>query len=170
MKKVIIKVLVALTCLILALPLTIVLMSGSYVPSTAELTVENKSGLLIESAEVEFCKAVKVIKNLPAGQSTSMDFKVTGECGYAISVSFQGGKTLNSSVGYVDSGEIVKDTVEIEEERMTIVNREMKHSSTLDSFLYFCLYYLVLAILLYIATFYVWRKVAARRAHHSGAM
>lgn len=87
-------------------------------PNTAELFIENRSNLLIESIDVRLCDTTKRITRLENGQKTSMKFDNLGECHYLISVKFEEGKSLASEVGYITSGSDVTDSVIVEDSQI----------------------------------------------------
>ncbi|MDA3937099.1 MAG: hypothetical protein PF636_09675 [Actinomycetota bacterium] len=90
---------------ILLVPFILLTILSSFGPkSIGHFTLVNGSTDEIVSARVEVCGQVSEYSDLAPGDKTEDTFRVRGDSGYDVSVTFASGRELNREVGYVCSG------------------------------------------------------------------
>ncbi|CAN5495419.1 hypothetical protein BH10BDE1_BH10BDE1_23630 [soil metagenome] len=108
-----------LVSLVLALPLNAFLFRTIVPPNTAELSVLNKTGGVVQLLEVKFCQDTERAESIADGVSAVFKFVIAGDCHYSIAARISGGKVLASETGYVSSGSDFKDSVILEGDRIS---------------------------------------------------
>lgn len=121
-----IKLIVGVVSLVLALPVIAFVFKIVVDPNTAELTVENKSAFVIETANIKLCENDQQIKHLDPGKSASVVFDEFGECHYTVTVYFEDGSQLAIEIGYITSGSNFKDRVIVEDDKLVETKSEME--------------------------------------------
>jgi hypothetical protein len=85
-----------------------------------QVTFINDTNSNIDVLDVDVCSQHFSFKNVPARKSRMINYKVTCESAYNVSVIFNGGKSVSQNIGYVTPGLGIDDVVLIRADNMAI--------------------------------------------------
>jgi len=89
------------------------LFAGCGAADEGRFTLVNDSAEEIVSARVEVCSQVSEYGELAPGDATDGTFRVRGDSGYDVSVTFASGRKLDREVGYVTDGLDYEDVITV---------------------------------------------------------
>lgn len=76
-----------------------------------EVMVENRTSESIDRATIEVCGQALELSQIAPGEKKTASYKVVTDSHYDVSVTFNSGRKIDASVGYVTNGMDFRDTL-----------------------------------------------------------